>query len=71
MGLGAACLTETGKDIIVTKDKDVEAETDAERKNGIPSSMGVWRLKLSSHPEVIGGRCVLHEMFEIRQKQNK
>lgn len=45
-------MTEAGKDIIVTKDKDVAAETDAERKNGIPSAMGVWRLKLSSSPEV-------------------
>ena len=45
-GLGACCLTQTGRDLVVTKDKIAAPGSRAEREAGVPSAMGVWRLRL-------------------------
>ena len=50
LGLGAACVTELGRDLIVTKDKETPPESLEEKRAGLPAAMGVWRLRLYQQP---------------------
>jgi len=50
LGLGAACVTELGRDLIVTKDKETPPGSLEEKRAGLPAAMGVWRLRLYQQP---------------------